>query len=91
MRSDGRLGRVIGGFLVVVHMEISTKKRASYTEALEIIKKTIVGLLSKKGIHNFWLLIGSHTFIQLKNLCLFNGIRNQFWLIPNFLGLGFGQ
>jgi hypothetical protein len=45
MRSDGRLGRVIGGFLVVVHMEISAKKRASYAEALEIIKKEIVGLL----------------------------------------------
>jgi hypothetical protein len=45
MRSDGRLGRVIGGFLVVVHMEISAKKRASYAEALEIIKKIIVGLL----------------------------------------------
>jgi hypothetical protein len=42
MRSDGRLGRVIGGFLVVVHMEISAKKRASYAEALEIIKKYLL-------------------------------------------------
>jgi len=53
MRSDGRLGRAVGGFLVVVHMEISAKKRASYAEALEIIKKEIVGLLTKYSLVHF--------------------------------------
>lgn len=53
MRSDGRLGRAVGGFLVVVHMEISTKKRASYAEALKINILTIVGLLTKYSLVHF--------------------------------------
>jgi len=53
MRSDGRLGRAVGGFLVVVHMEISAKKRASYAEALEINILTIVGLLTKYSLVHF--------------------------------------
>jgi len=43
MRDIYRLGRVVGGFLVVVHIKILAKKRASYTAALEIMILTIIG------------------------------------------------
>jgi hypothetical protein len=42
MRSDGRLGRAVGGFLVVVHMEISAKKEPPMRRLWKLSKKKLL-------------------------------------------------